>query len=156
MSNRVTLAQLASLPSEEVQALPLTQIKLLLEDVATAAAAGKILSAELDRRFAVKAAEQRLAKKTHFGSVTLSEDGFSIKADLPKKVTWDQSELAKSVATIRDQWRENPADYVSTEYKVSETKYNAWPPAIRKVFEPARTVSPGSPSYKIEPMKEAA
>lgn len=160
MSNRVTLAQLAKLTTEEVNRLPLDQIAMLLEDVATlkaeAKTCDKILAETLNARFGAAAANLRKAKGSDTGSVTLTEGGFKIKADLPKKVEWDQPLLATAVATIRDKWQENPADYVATEFKVSEMKYNAWPPAIRKVFEPARTVAPGTLTFKIEPMKEAA
>ena len=33
---------------------------------------------------------------------------------------------------------------------MSETKYGAWPPAVRQLFEPARTLKAGKPTYKLE------
>ena len=44
-----------------------------------------------------------------------------------------------------------PADYVTTEIRVPESRFTAWPPRIRSVFEPARTVATGRPSYTLEP-----
>jgi hypothetical protein len=158
VSNRVTLAQLAKMTTEEVNTLPLDQLAMLLEDVAAlvaeAKAYGKTLSETLNVRFASQAALLRRAKGTDVGTVTITTDGFRVKADLPKKVDWDQAELRRAIDMIRS-WGENPDDYVSVEIKVSETKYNAWPPAIQKLFTPARTLSAGTPSYKLEPMKEA-
>jgi hypothetical protein len=39
---------------------------------------------------------------------------------------------------------------VGIEVKVSETKFGAWPPAVRELFEPARTIKAGKPTYKLE------
>ena len=159
MNNRVTLAQLAELPKAELETLPLAQIAMLLEDVAEAEVFAKKskdrLNDELSRRFAAEAQQMRRASGKDTGTVTLAvENGIKVRADLPKKVEWQQSELAKAVETIRS-WGENPADYVSLEVKVSEARFNAWPPAIRILFEPARTVATGKPTFKVE-MKEAA
>ena len=44
---------------------------------------------------------------------------------------------------------EDPRDYVEVSLKVSERKYAAWPPHIRKVFEPARTVRNGKETFEL-------
>ena len=49
-----------------------------------------------------------------------------------------------AVATVVG-WGEDPADYVTTEIRVPESRFTAWPPRIRAVFEPARTVATGNP-----------
>ena len=41
-----------------------------------------------------------------------------------------------------------PARYVFLD-EVSERKYAAWPPHIRKVFEAARTVQAGAQSFRL-------
>ena len=48
---------------------------------------------------------------------------------------------------------EDPENYVGIEIKVAESKYTAWPPGIRDLFEPARTLKTGKPSYKLEQIK---
>jgi hypothetical protein len=68
---------------------------------------------------------------------------------LPKKVEYDQPKLRAAVETLRS-WGENPEHYIGIEFKVSEAKYNAWPPAIRTLFEPARTLKTGKPTFKLE------
>jgi hypothetical protein len=70
-------------------------------------------------------------------------------ADQPKRVEWDQQALAIVVARIRDAG-DDPAEYVMTRLEVSERAYTAWPQRIRAIFEPARTVKLGKPSYSIE------
>ena len=160
MANRCTLERLASLSLPEVAALPLAEISMLLEDVSAEKAQTKMLEGlltdELDRRFGDAAQATRKALGKDAGTVTVTTaEGHKVRADKPKKVEWSQPELAKAVETIRS-WGEDPRDYVAIEVKVAEAKYTAWPPAIRKLFEPARVVGVGRPSYKLELAKEAA
>ena len=85
------------------------------------------------------------------GSVRVRfEDGeVTVIAELPKKVEWDQKRLASLAAMIRAEG-EDPADYVATEFKVSERAYNAWPSRIRDAFQPARTTKVGKMTIKLE------
>ena len=160
MSNRIDLARLVSMRKEELHAIPLDQIVMLLEDIADlkaqAKAADNIITSELDRRFGAKAAELRKEQGKDTGTVTLVEGEFKIEADLPKKPSWDQSKLANVFAAISEWDGEDQADYITVEYKVSETKYNAWPASIKRLFDPARTVGVGTASYKIKPASAPA
>jgi hypothetical protein len=36
------------------------------------------------------------------------------------------------------------------QLEVSERAYDAWPPMLKDLFTPARTVETGKPSYKLE------
>ena len=65
---------------------------------------------------------------------------------------WDQPQLAAAIATLRG-WGEDPADYVATEIKVPESRFTAWPPTHPALFQPARTVGTGRPSYALEQME---
>jgi hypothetical protein len=67
-------------------------------------------------------------------------------------VKWSQAKLASIVERIRAAG-DDPAEYVSTEFKVSERAYGAWPQSIRSIFAPARTVETGKPRYRIERME---
>ena len=80
------------------------------------------------------------------------DGGVAVSITVPKKVKWDQVKLNAASETLIG-WGENPTDYVEFEIKVSERKYDAWPPAVRDVFTPARTVEPGKPVIKLEPAK---
>ena len=103
----------------------------------------------LHHRFGERAqALRQLAGKTT-GTVRFEDDGFTVVADLPKRLEYDQRKLKAAVEALR-KWGENPEDYVSVEFKVSVTKYHAWPSEVRKLFEPARTLKTGKPIYKLE------
>lgn len=159
MTNRCTLAQLRDMTVEQAASLPIDQIAALLEDVATEKAAVKhlddILSGALNHRYSERASQMRQAKGTNTGTVSIDDGEFVIRADLPKKVEWDAKLLDEAVEAIRA-WGEDPTEYVSIEVKVAESRYNAWPTPIRSMFEPARTVGAGRPTYKIERAKRRA
>ena len=152
MSNRTTLAHLREMSAAQAARLPTAQLSMLVEEVAALRADAKrladLLSDALHRRYGDAAAAARRADGRDTGRVRLSEDGFEVVADLVKKVEWDQPKLAAAVATIRG-WGEDPADYVTTEIRVPESRFTAWPPRIRDVFAPARTVATGRPSYTL-------
>lgn len=159
MTNRVNLAQLREMTAEQAARLPVDQIAMLLEDLAEAKAALKqsddLLHAALNYRYAERAALVREAQGKNTGTVSLDDGEFTIRADLPKRVEWDQQKLAQAVETIRS-WGEKPEDYVSIEVKVAESRFTAWPQSIRAIFEPARTVGAGRPTYKVERAKRRA
>jgi len=158
MSNRTTLAQLREMNLADAARLPLDQLALLLDDLAALKAdakqLGDLLHDALHARFGDAASTARRADGKDTGRVRLEQDGFEIVADLPKKVDWQQTKLATAVATLRE-WGEDPADYVATELRVPEARFTAWPPRIRALFEPARTVATGRPSYTLQPKDPA-
>lgn len=159
MTNRVNLAQLREMTAEQAASLPIDQIAMLLEDIAAEKASLKscddLLHGAMMFRYADRAALAREAKGTNTGTVTLAEGEYDIRADLPKKVEWNAAMLAEAVETIRG-WGEDPTEYVSIEIKVAESRYNAWPTPIRSLFEPARTVGTGKPTFKVERAKRRA
>lgn len=160
MSLKTTLAELQELRTDEVAKLPVDQLQALVEDVAILLSRAKLLdekiSAALDLRFAEQARAARSAAGKDTGRVRLMDDEFEIVADSPKAVVWDQAALSDIAAVIRDEWKENPADYMTVKYGVPESKFLAWPSALQKAFEPARTVKTGKPSYEIIAKKREA
>ena len=133
-------AVLAALPAE-------TLMRLQAEADAHAKAAARITSA-LHSVLAARYATGLNATGTHHRE----DGGVAVTVTVPKKVKWDQVALNAASETLIG-WGENPTDYVEFEIKVSERKYDAWPPAVRDVFTPARTVEPGKPVIKLEPAK---
>jgi len=87
------------------------------------------------------------------GVIHFDDGNVRITADLPKKVEWDQARLAQISKRIADSG-ENATQYVEVTYRVSETKFNAWPQTIKSAFEAARTVKTGKASYRLALMKE--
>ena len=151
-TNRITLAELRAMDAQQLAILPIDQLALLADDVtalkADAKTLGDKMSAILHARFGDQAAVTRRMEGKDTGRVRLLVDGFEVVADLPKRTEWGQAQLRDAVATLRG-WGEDPADYVAIEMSVPESRYAAWPPRIRALFEPARTVGTGRPSYTL-------
>ena len=156
MSNRYTLAQLREMTADQVSILAVDHLAMLLEDVAELKADAKrlddLLNIGLALGFGQRAADVRKASGKDTGTISMAADGFVVRADSPKKVEWDQAKLREAEATIQG-WGENPDQYITYVLSVPESRYNAWPDSIRSVFEPARTVSVGRHSFKIEKPK---
>ena len=156
MSNRATLAQLHDMTGQQAASLPTDQIAQLLEAVSELKAEAKRLDETLHDamtiRYAAEAATARKISGRDTGTVTLEDGGFIIRADLPKKVEWDEDALAETEAKLRAMG-EDPAEYLKIKRVVSEAAYGNWPSSLRGMFEPARTVGVGKATYKIERAK---
>jgi len=108
----------------------------------------KSIKGEILLRYEAEKTKLLSAKPEPYGVVNVQDQGFKIAITTPKKVEWDQKELAKVVDEIRTAG-EDPTEYVDIEYSVPETKYKAWPQAIKEAFIKARTVRPGTPTMNI-------
>ncbi|MCC6002277.1 MAG: hypothetical protein JJU19_15665 [Pararhodobacter sp.] len=141
------------LPTGELAQLPVELLATLQGELdhasKTLKAATTKFSAALEVRYATRAAEARRACGKDTGTVRLVDGDYTVVADLPKRVDWDQAKLAAMVERIRAA-NDNPAQYVDITIKVPERKYTAWPDAIREGFEPARTVKVGALKVTIE------
>ena len=148
---------IGQMPLAELHLLPLPKLQQILQQVEAVKSSLRhydiVLQSALNQRFGERAQSLRQAAGKQTGTVRLVEAGFEIVADLPKRVEYDQLRLKDAVDTLRS-WGEEPDDYVSFEIKVAEARFNAWPPAIRKLFEPARTLKTGKPSYKLVPIDQ--
>lgn len=107
-------------------------------------------SAALEVRYATRAAEARRACGKDTGTVRLADGDYTVVADLPKRVDWDQDKLAQIARNVADSG-EDPAEFIDTKLTVSERKYGALPGARRDGFEPARTVKVGALKVTLEP-----
>ncbi|MDM7947089.1 MAG: hypothetical protein QUV20_12225 [Oceanibaculum nanhaiense] len=154
IANRPSLAELTHMPIAEVIALPPEILVLLQEDadaeMRSVKAAKTRLDGALTIRYATRAAEERQTAGKDTGTVRFGDGDFTVIADLPKRVDWDQDRLAAMVERIRAAG-DDPAQYVDIAFKVPERKYAAWPDAIRAGFEPARTVRHGTLKIEIVP-----
>jgi hypothetical protein len=155
--NRVCLDDLAGMEIDAVAALPVDQLALLAGEAQGALDRAKRikerLDGALDLRYGERAAALRRREGRDTGTARIEDGGFVVVADLPKRVKWDQAQLAAIVEQIRAAG-EDPSEYVAIEFKVSERAYGAWPSSIRTAFEPARTVETGKPVYRIDPLKQ--
>ncbi len=146
------MAHIDDMNADQLAALPLDQVAILLEDAAIMAkrAAGyrDRLQAMLDARFAETARAARRAGGKDTGTVRFTEANTVVVADLPKKVAWNPAKLREASAALVEMG-ENPAEYITTELKVAESKFAAWPESLRAMFVPARTVATGKPTYEL-------
>lgn len=152
--NTPTPDDLPGLSPQEISGLPVELLAILQREIDERLkrdrAAKTRLDAALTVRYATRAAEERQAQAKDTGTVRFNDGDFTVVADLPKRVEWDQAQLASMVERIRAAG-DNPAEYVDIAFKVPERKYAAWPDAIRQGFEPARTVKTGALKVEIQP-----
>ena len=152
--NTPTPDDLPGLSPQEIAGLPVELLAILQREIDERLKRDKAAKTRLDAaltvRYATRAAEERQAQAKDTGTVRFDDGDFTVVADLPKRVEWDQSQLAAMVERIRAAG-DDPAEYVDVAFKVPERKYAAWPDAIRQGFEPARTVKTGALKVEIRP-----
>lgn len=152
MSNRVTLEQAYEMSVKEVANLPIDQIHALQEDVAElktkAKTADAMIYAVMTERFTEKAAQKRKAKGSDTGTVRFDDGDYTVVADLPKKVDWDNDGLAEVEVTLTEQG-EPISDYIITKRDVSEKAFAGWPQSLKKLFLAHRTVGVGKAGFKL-------
>jgi len=49
---------------------------------------------------------------------------------------------------------EDPSEYAEISYRISETKFNAWPEMLKSAFAPARTLKTGKPGFRLALIQE--
>jgi hypothetical protein len=152
MNNTITLQDLNTMPVGRIAALNSNQLARLQADaikqVGLAKLTKDLLDGVLNHKYGDQAAEFRHLQGKDFGTVRFDDDGITIVSDLPKKPVWDQKQLSSIVKKIKEAG-DDPSEYVDTAFKVSESKFNAWPEHIRSTFEPARTMKAGKAVFKL-------
>jgi hypothetical protein len=156
--NTPSINDMLNLPAGELAQLPVELLAALQGELDHAARQMKAVSARfstaLEVRYAKRAADARRDCGKDTGTVRLVDGDYTVVADLPKRVDWDQEMLAQIAAHIAA-GGEDPTEFIDTKLSVSERKYSALPEAWRKGFEPARTVKVGALKVTIEPNEAA-
>lgn len=151
-ANTPTVDDLRGLAPQDIAQLPVELLAALQRDVDERIKRDKSAQDRLDGaltvRYAVRAAEARQAAGKDTGTIRFDDGDFTVVADMPKKVAWDQDMLATLVERIRTDGAD-PAEYVDVAFAVPERKFSAWPVHIRETFEPARTVRTGKPKFRL-------
>ncbi|MGE0108177.1 MAG: hypothetical protein AB7S81_00195 [Bdellovibrionales bacterium] len=154
LSNRLQLDDLPNKTHSEIAACDVEELALLVEDLEERKkhlkAIEMMLSLSLDLKYAGIAHKTRQKEGKDTGSARFDDGAFTIIANLPKRVKWDQKQLSLVANTIYHDWHEEPSEYMQSEYKVSEAAFNAWPKAVRDLFAGARRVETGKPSYQFD------
>jgi hypothetical protein len=152
LPNRPTLESVRNMPIGEVIKLPADVLALLQADAREAQEAAKRLLDWIDGAIALRYEQRAIAARgaagKDTGTVRFQDGDVEVTVDLPKRVEWDQEQLAQLAETIRASG-EDPAEYLEVSLKVSERAYTAWPERIRSAFAPARTVRTGRQTFKL-------
>jgi len=145
----MSVAQIAVLPAAQLQE---AHINLLTLQSAIKGVLERF-NAALDERYAEHALAARQANGRDFGVCHLDDGPLRITVDVPKRVAWDQTQLAEIANRIVASG-DKVSDYIDIEYSVSESRFNAWPETLKESFTKARTVKPGKAGYRLALVKE--
>ncbi|MFW6098576.1 hypothetical protein [uncultured Ralstonia sp.] len=155
--NLLSPDQVLTTPAGELAQQSGESLFQLKNDAADLLAAAKAIVEHVDRaldlKYAQRAHELRLAAGKDTGVVHFDDGRIRITADLPKKVEWDQAKLGDITRRIAANG-EDPAEYVEISYRVSETKFNAWPETLKTAFASARTLKTGKPGFRLALIQE--
>ena len=155
--NQLTPHQVLAMPAGDLALQTSESLFQRKNDAADLQALAKAVVDHLDRALDLKYSKQahalRLAAGKDTGVVHFDDGHVQVTADLPKKVDWDQKKLADLVRRMTANG-DNPAEYVEISYRVSETKFNAWPETLKSAFAPARTLKTGKPGFRLALLKE--
>jgi hypothetical protein len=155
----ITLDNLLHTPQGDLAALPPQKLAQLLEEAKFKRDNYKLLHERVQGIVNFKYRDSfnhnRVAQEKETGLIRIEDDNYIIAQDITKKTDWDKKKLAEIIEKIKSQG-DDPAEYVDVLYKVSEHKFKSWPSFIRKVFEPARTIKHGKPTYTLTPKTEDA
>lgn len=155
--SRLTPDQVLATPAGDLAALQSDALFQLKNDAADLLSAARAIVEHIDRALDLKYADRghalRLAAGKDTGVVHFDDGHVRITADLPKRIEWGQQRLAEVVRRIAN-GGEDPTEYVEISYRVSETKFNAWPESLKSAFAPARTLKTGKPGFRLALMKE--
>ncbi len=151
--NTPSVDDMLNMPTGELAQMPVELLASLQAELAHATTQLRSATARfntaLEVRYATRASDARRACGKDTGTVRLVDGDYTVVADLPKRVEWDQEKLVQIAANIADSG-EDPAEFIDTKLTVSERKYGALPGAWRDGFEPARTVKTGALKVTLE------
>lgn len=155
--SHLTPDQVLATPAGELAERSGESLFQLKTDAADLLAAAKAIVDHVDRaldlRYAHRAHQLRLVAGKDTGVVHFDDGHVRITADLPKKVEWDQAQLTDITRRIAASG-EDPGEYVEISYRISETKFNAWPETLKSAFAPARTLKTGKPGFRLALIQE--
>jgi hypothetical protein len=155
--SRLTPEQVLATPAGDLAEQSSEALFELKNDAADLLSVAKAVVEHIDHALALKYADRahrlRLEADKDTGIVHFDDGHVRITADLPRRVEWDQVRLAEITRRIAANG-ENPSEYVEASYRVSETKFNAWPETLKSAFAPARTLRTGKPGFRLALIQE--
>lgn len=140
----LSVSQIAGLPHQQLQEFDVT----LGELTTWVKQARERVNAVLDHRYGEQGRAALRESGRDCGVAHITDGPLKVTFDLPKRVSWNQDQLA-AIAERIGAAGERVQDYMDVEFSVSESRFNNWPPALKEQFAPARTVKPGKASYRL-------
>lgn len=146
----LSVAQLAAMsPQQKAQfAYQLEQAAECLQQVRAK------FDAALDHAYGERLRSARSEAGHDIRIVHIHDGDVRVSVDQSARVCWDQAHLGTIARRIANAG-ERVEDFIDIAYSISESRFNHWPPSLRAQFEVARTVEPGTPSYRLTPAEEA-
>ena len=152
MKNEIDLVGLGDMSADELQNLTLEQLHEILVWVKRSKndirGYESSLHSELAARFKARAAQVRSGLGKESGAARFTQEGFTVLADLPKKVEYDQKKLRLAVDELRA-CGEDPNDYVAFEISISEARWASFDGETQAHFQDARTVKTGKQTFEL-------
>lgn len=146
------LNKVHTLSTQEIAVLPPNQLMALQqvadESLQQAKRMKDRINDALELKYKDQASVARIREGKDTGTVHFEDEQIQVIADLPKRITWDQKQLAVIAKRIQDSG-EDPQQYMDIGYKVPERKFTAWPDNIKTAFQAARTMKAGHQSFKL-------
>lgn len=144
-----SVADVAALSPQQLQDLDLA----LADLQAWVKQAKAKLDAALESRYGETARAALLTSGRNFGVTHLTDGALRVTYELPKRVSWDQQQLAAIAKRIAANG-ERVEDYLTVEFAVAESRWSGWPPVLKEQFAGARTVKAGKPSFRLAVAEE--
>jgi hypothetical protein len=142
---------LKSMSPAEMAELETADLADMQAEVAEVAELAKALKANLDAAIVAKFGDKidAACAEKHTGTAHILDGDFDLEINVPKKIDWDQVILKRAEILIRDEWGDDPEEYISITRKVSESAWKSWPTRLKEMFADARTEGTAKPQFKI-------
>lgn len=150
MQNLILLSFLDEAKPTEISQLSSEDLRSLMERLNEMAECLKkrktLLEDGLNLKFSQAAQDKLKLDGRDTGTIRFDDGVYTIVAEMPKKVVWDQEKLETIIDKIPAGERKN---YVKATYAIDERKYLGWSDDLRKFFDEARSVHLGKPKFQI-------
>lgn len=135
-----------------IRDLPLSHVADLKRFEAAAkaelAALSSMIQSGLAMRFGEQAKQQLLAENKDTGTTHVLDGEFDVVIEVSKDVNWDQKTL-QSIWNSMVAVGQDPTEFITAKYSISETRFKAWPDVFRQPFMAARTVKTKPPKVDL-------
>lgn len=105
---------------------------------------------KLDEEIIKEASEQLSDKDYGCGTANIELDNIKIKVEVKKTVKWDEKYLRENIEPLIKAAGREPEDFIKYKRSVGETDFKAFNDDMKRMFMPARTVTPSKPKITME------